>query len=70
MVQICESNISLQIILELFNLNNMQAISSYSKNLPFDQQEWIAPKFSLQNHLWIRHEGHENKRIDHQLKTL
>ena len=45
-------------------------MSSYSKSLPFNLQEWLASKYSLQNHPWIKHEGHENKGIDHQPKKF
>ena len=45
-------------------------MSSYNKSLPFNLQEWLASKYSLQNHPWIKHEGHENKGIDHQPKKL
>ena len=36
----------------------------------FTLQEWLASNFSLQYRPWIKHEGHENKGNDHQLKKL
>ena len=32
--------------------------------------EWLVSNFSLQYRPWIKHEGHENKGKDHQLKKL
>ena len=37
---------------------------------PFNPQEWLASNFSLPYHPWIKHEGHESKGSDHQLKKL
>ena len=37
---------------------------------PFDPLDWPSSNFSLQYHPWITHEGHENKRNDHQLRKL
>ena len=37
---------------------------------PFIPQEWLATNFSLQYHLWIKCKVHENKRNDHQFKSI
>ena len=39
-------------------------------NKPFSPQEWLASNFSLWYHLWIKHESHEKRGDDHQLKQL
>ena len=44
--------------------------SSIEGEEPFCPQEWRASYFSLQYHRWIKHEGHKNKRNDHQRKML
>ena len=39
-------------------------------NKPFSPKEWLASNFSLWYHLWIKHESHEKRWVDHQLKQL
>ena len=39
-------------------------------NKPFSPLEWLASNFSLWYHLWIKHESHEKRGDDHQLKQL
>ena len=39
-------------------------------NKPFSPQECLASNFSLWSHLWIKHESHEKRGDDHQLKQL
>ena len=40
------------------------------KALPFNPWGWLACNFSFQYHTWIKHEGHENKGNDNQLRNL
>ena len=44
---------------------NMESIC-----LPFSPYEWLASNFSLLCRPWIKHESHENRGDDHQLKQL
>ena len=37
---------------------------------PFSPQEWLASNFSLQYHLWVKHESDENRGDDHQQEQL
>ena len=37
---------------------------------PFNTLEWLASIFSLQDHPWFKHEGHENKGNDRQEEAL